>query len=75
MPSLKTPIPLLVLTAVALARIPRLSRRDAWLLWLPIAVYAAATATRGLQIGHRHLLPLYPFLFLAASPAAWNKKG
>jgi len=59
-----------VLTAVALARIPRLSRRDAWLLWLPIAVYAAATATRGLQIGHRHLLPLYPFLFLAAGEAA-----
>jgi hypothetical protein len=67
---LKTPIPLLVLTAVALARIPRLSRRDAWLLWLPIAVYAAATATRGLQIGHRHLLPVYPFLFLAAGEAA-----
>ena len=26
----------------------------------------AFTFTRGLQIGHRHLLPLYPFLFVAA---------
>ena len=67
---LKTPIPLLALAAVALARVRRLARGDAWLLWLPIAVYAAATATRGLQIGHRHLLPVYPFLFLAAGEAA-----
>ena len=45
-------------------------RRDAALVWLPVAVYLAATATRGLQIGHRHLLPIYPFLFLAAGEAA-----
>ena len=35
-----------------------------------MVVYLAATATRGLQIGHRHLLPIYPFLFLAAGEAA-----
>jgi hypothetical protein len=34
-----------------------------------VVVYAALTATRGLQIGHRHLLPIYPFLFLAAGEA------
>ena len=67
---LKTPIPLLLLTALALARIPRLPRRDAFCLWLPVIVYLAATATRGLQIGHRHLLPIYPFLFVAAGEAA-----
>jgi hypothetical protein len=66
---LKTPVPLLLLTALALARAPRLARRDAVLVWLPVAVYLAATATRGLQIGHRHLLPIYPFLFLAAGEA------
>jgi hypothetical protein len=66
----KTPIPLLLLVALALARVPRLARRDAFFLWVPIAVYLAATATRGLQIGHRHLLPIYPFLFLAAGEAA-----
>jgi hypothetical protein len=67
---LKTPVPLLLLAALALFRLPRLPRREAFLLWLPVAVYVAATATRGLQIGHRHLLPIYPFLFVAAGEAA-----
>ncbi|HVO13114.1 MAG TPA: glycosyltransferase family 39 protein [Vicinamibacteria bacterium] len=67
---LKTPVPLLLLTAVALVRLPRLAARDALFLWLPVLVYAAATAARGLEIGHRHLLPVYPFLFLAAGEAA-----
>ena len=67
---LKTPVPLLLLAAMALVRIPRLSARDALFLWLPVLVYAVATAARGLEIGHRHLLPVYPFLFLAAGEAA-----
>jgi hypothetical protein len=67
---LKTPVPLLLLTALALARARRLRADDAWLVWLPVVVYLAATATRGLQIGHRHLLPIYPFLFLVAGEAA-----
>ncbi len=67
---LKTPLPLLLLTALAMARIGRLDRREAAFLWLPVLVYAAFTFTRGLQIGHRHLLPLYPFLFVAAGEAA-----
>jgi hypothetical protein len=74
----KTPVPLLVLTALALYRIRRLPLREAFWLWLPVAIYVAATATRGLQIGHRHLLPIYPFLFVAAGEAAaalaaWRK--
>jgi len=67
---LKTPVPLLLLTVLAIARIGRLSPRDAAFLWLPVTVYAAFTFTRGLQIGHRHLLPIYPFLFVAAGEAA-----
>jgi hypothetical protein len=66
----KTPVPLLLLTALALARIGRIGRREAAFLWLPVLVYAALTTTRGLQIGHRHLLPLYPFLFVAGGEAA-----
>ncbi len=49
---------------------PRLSWRSAAFLWLPVVVYLAFTFTRGLQIGHRHLLPIYPFLFVAAGRAA-----
>jgi hypothetical protein len=67
---LKTPVPLLLLTMLALVRLRRLAPRAAALLWLPVVVFVAATATRGLQIGHRHLMPIYPFLFLAAGEAA-----
>ncbi len=66
----KTPVPLIALAAAALLRAPRLRRHDALLLWMPVAVYLALTSTRGLQIGHRHLLPLAPFVFVAAGEAA-----
>jgi hypothetical protein len=72
---LKTPVPLLLLTGLAVARIGRLPRRDAVFLWLPVVVYAAFTLTRGLQIGHRHLLPVYPFLFVAAGEAAFRVRA
>jgi Dolichyl-phosphate-mannose-protein mannosyltransferase len=67
---LKTPVPLLLLALLAAARALRLPRRDAAFLWVPVLVYVAFTATRGLQIGHRHLLPVYPFLFVAAGEGA-----
>jgi hypothetical protein len=67
---LKTPIPLLLLVLLALVRIPRLPVRTAIVIWAPVAVYVAATAGRSLQIGHRHLLPLLPFLLVAAGEAA-----
>jgi hypothetical protein len=67
---LKTPVPLLLLAGLALVRARALPRPDAAFLWLPVLVYAVFTTTRGLQIGHRHLLPIYPFLFVAAGEAA-----
>jgi hypothetical protein len=67
---LKTPVPLLLLTAMALVRAPRLGKRNAVLVWAPVVVYVLFTFTRGLQIGQRHLLPIYPFLFLASAEAA-----
>jgi dolichyl-phosphate-mannose-protein mannosyltransferase len=68
--ALKTPLPLVALLVLAAFVTPRLSWRAAAFLWLPVAVYLAFTFTRGLQIGHRHLLPIYPFLFVAAGRAA-----
>jgi hypothetical protein len=76
--ALKTPLPLLLLSGFALARAARgvLARRDISALrlelfvWLPVAVYWLLTLTRNLNIGHRHLLPIYPFLFVAAGRAA-----
>ncbi len=67
---LKTPIPLLVLIALALVRIPRLPPRTVAFVWIPIVIYGGFALGRGLQIGHRHLLPILPFLLVAAAEAA-----
>jgi hypothetical protein len=72
--AVKTPLPLLGLFALALAGRGRDGARPFALAgaWIPLLVYAALTHTRGLNIGHRHLLPLYPFLFVVAGAAgAW----
>ncbi len=72
--AVKTPIALLTLLALAgwLSWSRRVSARGNVFLWIPVALYAGISLTRGINIGHRHLLPLYPFLFVAAgSAAAW----
>jgi hypothetical protein len=68
--ALKTPLALVVLLGLSAFAAPRLRWRVAAFVWLPVVVYVAFTFTRGLQIGHRHLLPIYPFLFVAAGRAA-----
>jgi 4-amino-4-deoxy-L-arabinose transferase-like glycosyltransferase len=70
--ALKTPLPLLALVPVAVAvavRRPGPLRTESF-LWLPPLLYLAISMTRGINIGHRHLLPVYPFLFAAAGRAA-----
>jgi hypothetical protein len=69
---LKTPVPLLLLLALSLAARRREARawRDELVLWLPVGIYAAVAVARALNIGHRHLLPIYPFLFVVAGRAA-----
>lgn len=72
--ALKTPLPLILLVALALiaGRAAPLPRGTAAVLWAPVIVYLLLTQVRGLNIGHRHLLPVYPFLFVAAGRcAAW----
>ena len=69
---LKTPVPLLLLLAIALVARRRnvSSWRDELVLWLPVVIYFGVAVVRALNIGHRHLLPIYPFLFVAAGRAA-----
>jgi hypothetical protein len=70
--ALKTPLALIALLALAVAtrsRAPASARAECF-VWLPVAVYLALTLTRGIHIGNRHLLPIYPFLFVAAGRAA-----
>src|SRR5207245_9739104 len=78
--ALKTPVPLLVLLGLAVATRRRHATpwRDELVLWLPVAIYAMVAVIRALNIGHRHLLPIYPFLFVAAGRAAawaWPREG
>jgi hypothetical protein len=71
--AVKTPVALLALLALSAVLAARgRRRREDLFLAVPILFYAAVSLTRGINIGHRHLLPLYPFLFVAAARAgAW----
>jgi hypothetical protein len=65
--ALKTTIPFLLLAIAALGwSVWRLVRRDARFLWLvvPIGIYLAISLTSHINIGIRHFLPVYPFLFI-----------
>jgi hypothetical protein len=77
--ALKTPLPLILLLVLSLAVTARsITSRDAAVLALPVAAYLLLTQARGLNIGHRHLLPIYPFLFAAAgalAARAWPNTG
>jgi len=74
----KTPVGTLIivgLTVGALAFGRRIRLRDEAFLWIPIVVTVGVTCLWKVNIGLRHLLPIYPFLYLAAgrlasSPAA-----
>jgi len=64
---LKTP--LVTLAAIAAAVVLALRRRDPWssevaFLLVPAGLYTVASVVSGINIGHRHLLPVYPFLFV-----------
>lgn len=62
----KTPLVTLAALLGAVVLLPRRGRTDAALfLWLPPAVLFAAAVASHLNIGHRHLLPIYPFLWTA----------
>ncbi len=68
---LKTEIPLLVLlgSGIAALALRRLRPRDPLLFWTLVsfaAVYGLSAINTNLNIGHRHLLPLYPLIFIVA---------
>ena len=75
---LKTPpafvLLLLWVLATAVAR-TRGRSLDGWLLAIPPLVYVAVSMAGNLNIGHRHLVPVYPFLFVAAGGAAGFLEG
>jgi len=70
---IKTPIGSLLLIAASLVlyRVGKpLQRRDTILLLIPPALIFIATTQAKVNIGLRHILPVYPFLFVLASRLA-----
>lgn len=47
-------------------------RRDLYFLLIPVCVYFAVVTTSHFDIGARHLLPIYPFLYILAAAGAAN---
>ncbi len=70
----KTTIPALLLIAAALFAARR-TKSTAWpfLLW-PVAVYFVVAINSSLNLGHRHLLPIYPFLYVLCGVLALRWK-
>jgi hypothetical protein len=67
---LKTPpgiILLVVASIAALALGRRLRRRDEIVLYVPVLVVLVIVALWKVNIGLRHLMPIYPFLYLGAA--------
>ena len=65
--ALKTTIPFLLLTVISLGwAVWRTIRRDLKFLILlaPLAIYAISAMLAGINIGIRHFLPVFPFLFI-----------
>lgn len=66
----KTPLPTLALIGLAAAAVLRWRRERRRLPWglgliaVPLALYLLGTFISRLNLGLRHLLPVYPFLFL-----------
>ena len=47
-------------------------RREVLWMVIPAAVFLAASMTSNLNIGIRHVLPIYPFLIILAALGAWS---
>ncbi len=75
---LKTPLPFLLLLATVPLTLPRLWRENrvaVLFLLVPVLVYFAIASASRLNIGHRHILPIYPFLFvIAGSLVSWVRQ-
>ncbi len=71
----KTPIPLLIAGAIAMGQWifgRRRGSREYCLFVTVIVVFAANSLFNSLYIGVRHVLPVYPVLFIAVSPLFAN---
>ncbi len=67
--AIKTPIGTLLIVAASLAALlrgPRLRLKEELFLGIPVLAVVGITCLWRVNIGLRHLLPIYPFLYIAA---------
>ncbi|HTS71231.1 MAG TPA: glycosyltransferase family 39 protein [Terriglobia bacterium] len=62
---------LLILSIVVVRKWSGEGHRKAAYLLIPPAFFMAVSLTSGTNMGIRHILPVYPFLILAAAAGAW----
>ena len=70
---IKSTLPLLILLALSpilWLRSGRTYIRELYFLLIPVGVYFVVIATSHFDIGARHLMPIYPFLYILAGAAA-----
>ena len=63
---------LLFLTLIAKALRRKEIRREVLFVTIPPTLFFAVSLTAGLNIGLRHVLPVYPFLLVLAAVGAWS---
>jgi 4-amino-4-deoxy-L-arabinose transferase-like glycosyltransferase len=63
---------LLLLVPIMIAVRRNAFQRELVFLTLPAAIYLVVGMTSGMNIGIRHILPIYPFLVILAGWAAWQ---
>lgn len=61
---LKTPVGLLALLGLSAVFFRKAAREEKIFLLIPPLVFFAVASFSRIQIGHRHILPVYPFLFV-----------
>jgi Dolichyl-phosphate-mannose-protein mannosyltransferase/Tetratricopeptide repeat len=75
--AVKTPLPTLLLSSVVLVRFFFGPKRHCFFLIIPVILFFALGAWSRLNIGMRHILPIYPFLFVLIGGTAvelWRNK-
>ncbi len=63
----KTPIPLLLALGGTMVAVGLKKCRIPALLWVPPVLFFLVACTSKVQIGHRHIMAIYPFLFVIAA--------
>ncbi len=69
---IKTPLPLLLLALLALVTLAlwRAGKHELVVVAVPTAVFLLSAVSSKINLGVRHILPIYPFLILLAASAA-----